>query len=217
MQSFSSLDKNNDGMLGRMEAAADPDANSQFDRLDVNHDAKLSRSEYAAWDQASTMAAHPAGDTNVASNVVTSSTANAKSSGIDYSQSMKRLQQATEKLRDATQAMAQEPAGPARNRAIGQVHEALFEAQRSMIALPPDLRLGSASTPDYSNSMERLKEEAQKLREAAQAMAQQPAGERRNKAIDQARQALFDTNQAMIALPIDMRVAASTDVPVAGQ
>ena len=133
--------------------------------------------------------------------------ANVQSSSPDYSKSMERLQQASQKLRDAIQAMAHEPAGERRNRAIGQVHEALFETQRAMIALPPELRVGSASAPDYSNSMERLKEAAQKLREATQQMAQQPAGERRNKAIDQARQALFDTHQAMIALPLDMRVA----------
>jgi hypothetical protein len=133
--------------------------------------------------------------------------AKAAAGSVDYSKSMERLQQATQKLRDAIQAMAQEPAGDRRNRAIEEAHEALFETQRAMIALPPELRVGSAGSPDYTQSMERLKAAAQKLREAAQAMAQQPAGERRAKAIDQARQALFDTQQAMIALPPNMRVA----------
>lgn len=123
----------------------------------------------------------------------------------DYSKSMEQLQQATQKLREAIQQMAQEPAGDRRNRAIGQAQEALVETQRSMMALPPELRVGSASSPDYTKSMERLQTAAQKLRDATHAMAQQPAGERRNKAIDQANQALYDTQQAMIALPADMR------------
>lgn len=123
----------------------------------------------------------------------------------DYSKSMERLQQAAQKLREAIQAMAQEPVGDRRNRAIGQAQEALFETQRSIMALPPELRVSSSTTPDYTKSMEQLQAAAQKLREATQAMAQEPAGERRNKAIDQARQALFDTQQAMIALPPDMR------------
>ena len=52
-ESFASLDSDNDGMLGRIEAAADADAKSEFDRLDSNDDQKLSRSEYLAWKQAS--------------------------------------------------------------------------------------------------------------------------------------------------------------------
>lgn len=123
----------------------------------------------------------------------------------DYSKSMERLQQAAQKLREAVQAMAQEPAGERRNRAIAQAQEGLLETHRAMMALPPELRVGSATSPDYTKSMERLQAAAQKLREAAQAMAQQPAGERRNQSIDQVRQALFDTQQAMIALPPDMR------------
>lgn len=46
---------------------------------------------------------------------------------------------------------------------------------------------------------------AQRLREAVQAMAQQPAGAERNAAILQANQALFDTQQAMLQLPPDLR------------
>lgn len=53
-ESFASLDKDNDGMIGRVEAAADVDAKSQFDRLDSNQDQKLSRAEYEAWDKATT-------------------------------------------------------------------------------------------------------------------------------------------------------------------
>jgi hypothetical protein len=45
-KSFSSLDTDNDGMIGRIEAAADADAKSRFEKLDTNGDGKLSRSEY---------------------------------------------------------------------------------------------------------------------------------------------------------------------------
>lgn len=45
-KSFSELDRDNDGSLSRMEAAADADAKSRFEQLDQNRDQKLSRSEY---------------------------------------------------------------------------------------------------------------------------------------------------------------------------
>ena len=38
-------------------------------------------------------------------------------------------------------------------------------------------------------------------------MAQQPAGERRNQAAQQAREALLETQQAMVMLPPDLRTA----------
>jgi sporulation protein YlmC with PRC-barrel domain len=62
-----------------------------------------------------------------------------------------------------------------------------------------------SSSPEYTASMKRLQSSAQKLRESIQAMAQQPAGERRNQAIKEAQQALYDTNQAMIQLPPELR------------
>ena len=45
-ESFSTLDKDNDGMVSRTEAAADADAASRFEKLDANKDERLSRSEY---------------------------------------------------------------------------------------------------------------------------------------------------------------------------
>jgi hypothetical protein len=45
---FSSLDKDDDGFIGRMEATADADAKSRFEALDKDDDEKLSRSEYDA-------------------------------------------------------------------------------------------------------------------------------------------------------------------------
>ena len=113
---------------------------------------------------------------------------------------MQQLQKATQDLREAIQAMAQKPAGPDRNRAIDEANEAILEAQRAMIALPPQLRQAGGAKQNEAREMEKLKSAAQRLRESVQAMAQQPAGERRNQAADQARQALFDTQQAMIAV-----------------
>jgi hypothetical protein len=62
-----------------------------------------------------------------------------------------------------------------------------------------------AAGQDHSQSMERLSQAAQRLREAVQSMAQQPAGERRNEAMAQAREALQHTQQAMVTLPADLR------------
>lgn len=56
VKSFAELDTNNDGSLGRMEAAADADAKSRFEKLDRNRDQKLSRSEYESAQQQSSSA-----------------------------------------------------------------------------------------------------------------------------------------------------------------
>jgi uncharacterized protein HemX len=45
---FNVLDKNNDGYLTRVEAAADADLVKKFKDADKNGDAKLSRAEYLA-------------------------------------------------------------------------------------------------------------------------------------------------------------------------
>lgn len=52
-QTFSALDRDNDGSVSMMEAAADPDAKQQFEELDKNNDYKLSRSEYEALERVS--------------------------------------------------------------------------------------------------------------------------------------------------------------------
>ena len=146
------------------------------------------------------------------------------------SESMARLQLAAQRLREAVQAMAQEPAGDRRNTAIKQGNEALIEINQAMTSLPPDMRAaGSAvgTTPsaggagsvalgpvypnsdvEYTKAMDRLQKAAQQLREAIQAMAQEPAGPRRDDAIKSANKALVDTQQSMIQLPPEMRSAA---------
>jgi hypothetical protein len=127
----------------------------------------------------------------------------------NYTASMSRLQEAAQRLRESIQAMAQQPAGPGRDKAIEQAHQALYDTQSAMIQLPPELRSGpgAGSQPNYTESMERLRQAAQKLRESVQAMAQQPAGERRNQAAREAREALLETQQAMVMLPPDLRTA----------
>ena len=144
----------------------------------------------------------------------------------DYSEPMKKLQASAQRLREAIQAMAQEPAGERRNQAIRQAQEALLETKQSMTSMPPDMRIADSaigtsspgggagavgntvypsSDAEYTKAVEKLQKAAQQLRESIQGMAQEPAGERRNHAIKAAHQALFDTTQAMIQLPPDMR------------
>lgn len=62
-----------------------------------------------------------------------------------------------------------------------------------------------ALIPDYSRSMDWLLFAAQGLREAVQAMAQQPPGEARDRAMDRAREALLETQQAMVQLSPERR------------
>lgn len=116
------------------------------------------------------------------------------------SQSMEKLKQSAQRLRESIQAMAQRKPGPDRDRAIAEAHEALLETQRAMVALPPELRgTGAVRTADYDQSVRKLMKAADSLRESIQAMAQQPPGQGRNRAIEQAHQALWDTQNAMLS------------------
>ncbi|MGQ0752689.1 MAG: hypothetical protein ACT4PS_19380 [Betaproteobacteria bacterium] len=126
---------------------------------------------------------------------------------------MARLQEATQRLRQAIQNMAQQPEGERRNAAIRQAHQALFDAQQAMILLPPELYTseGREALPNYTKSMERLQQAAQKLREAVQAMAEQPAGTKRNAAAREAREAILETQQAMVSLPPHLRSQAGAE------
>lgn len=58
----------------------------------------------------------------------------------DYARSMEWLLMATQSLREAIQAMAQQPPSPERNRAIAQAQDAILETQEAMLLLPPELR-----------------------------------------------------------------------------
>lgn len=130
---------------------------------------------------------------------------------------MNRLTAAADRLREAVQAMATQPAGERRNFAIRQADEALLEVKQAMTSLPPDLRGGSgaavgatrseapAASAGYSDSMVNLQSAAQRLRESIQTMASEPAGDRRDMAIAATHAALRDTEQAMVSLPPDLR------------
>lgn len=114
-------------------------------------------------------------------------------------QSMQCLQEAADRLRQSIQALAQKPPGPDRDRAISNAQDALLRTQQAMMALRRDMRLtGMASTADYDKSVKQLMKSADSLRQAIQEMAQQPAGERRNQAIQQAHRALWETQTAMV-------------------
>lgn len=54
----------------------------------------------------------------------------------DYQKAMDKLQQAAQRLRDATHALASEPAGERRNAAIKATNKALLETQQTMIDIP---------------------------------------------------------------------------------
>lgn len=115
---------------------------------------------------------------------------------------IEELQLAAQRLRDAIQAMAQAPAGEKRNQAIKDGNQALMEVNRAMVNLPPDLLTAAATETNYQKAMDRLKQSAQRLRIAAQALAQEPAGKRRNETIKKINQALLETQQVMIDIPI---------------
>jgi hypothetical protein len=124
---------------------------------------------------------------------------------------MDRLQQATQQLREAVQAMAQRPAGAQRNEAIKTANQALYDAREAMILLP--LRVGSsagasgapksanpaAASTEPSQAADQLRQASDKLRSALQAM-QQPSGKADGQAAQLAKQALVVTQQAAAKL-----------------
>jgi hypothetical protein len=68
--------------------------------------------------------------------------------------------------------------------------------------------------PVYTASMQRLQEAADRLRQSIQALAQKPPGPDRERAIAEAHDALLGTQQAMMALPPELR--SSGTVSTAG-
>lgn len=116
-----------------------------------------------------------------------------------YTQSMQRLQDAADRLRQSIQTLAQKSPGPERERAMNEAHDALMRTQQAMMALPPEMRSSGTISANYGESVKKLMKSADSLRQAIQEMAQQPAGERRNQAIQQAHRALWDTQSAMVA------------------
>lgn len=136
-------------------------------------------------------------------------------------QSMEKLRQSAQHLRESIQAMARKQPGPDRDRAIDQAHQALIETQQAMMTLPPELRrTRTVSSADYDRSVQRLMRAADSLRESIQAMAQQKPGDARNRAIEQAQQALWDTQQAMVSAYVgqgDARKMGAGAPPAGGE
>lgn len=183
----------------------------------------------------------PAAMSTTPDNAPRASTGTVASASAEHTKAMDQLQAAAQRLREATQEMAKQPAGERRNQAIRQTNEALLETQQAMMRLPPELRTkggafgktasaetstGTAEAQDFVGTtssasaaglsggtsaarydaadarvMDKLLGAAHQLREALQAMAQQPGNAQRDQAMREARQALYDTQQAMIRVP----------------
>lgn len=131
-----------------------------------------------------------------------------------HSDSMVALQRSAQRLREAIQSLAQRAPGRERDQAMSAARSALYDTQQAMIRLPAEYRVSGimlsnvpitqsygAQNRTFGDSMRELQLAADRLRDAIQEMAQQPAGAPRNDAIKQAYQALFETQHAMAWVP----------------
>lgn len=167
---------------------------------------------------AALVAASPAAIAQKSAGASASASSNVVTTSADYSKSMEQLQRAAQRLRESIQSLAQQPAGPKREDAMKLAREALWDAQQAMIRLPPELRSApavsssNAVAPNYDQSLKELTKASDRLYGAIHAMAKQPAGERRNQAMQEAREALFESEQAILALPsANAAVGATSD------
>jgi hypothetical protein len=133
-----------------------------------------------------------------------------------YSASLESLMSAAQQLRESIQTLAQQRPGAERDTALKAAREALYDTQVAMIQLPPHLRYAQSSgavAPAYEESMRHLQQASDRLYKSLQAMAAQQPGPRRNAAIREAQEALFETHYAMVWLPNEggSRVGAATD------
>ena len=83
-------------------------------------------------------------------------------SALPPSQALRRLQDATQDLREAVQTIAQEPSGTRRNEAMATAERAILETQEAMVLLPPELRRG----PTYQNAQRDLDQARKVFRSA---------------------------------------------------
>lgn len=129
--------------------------------------------------------------------------AHVTSTSPNYSHSMQELMRAAQRLRESMQILAQQPQGTARDTALRASREALYETQQAMMQLPPHLRQaqGGAAARSDAEAMQHLQRATERLYSAVHAMANQPAGPRRNAAIREANEALFESEYAMLWLP----------------
>ena len=112
------------------------------------------------------------------------------------------LEAAAQRLRDAIHALATAPAGAERSQAIHDGNRALLEVNQAMAELPPDLLTAQADEPAYRQAVDRLEQAAQRLRDAAHALAADQNSPRRNDSIKAVNRALLETQQAMIDVPL---------------
>lgn len=125
-----------------------------------------------------------------------------RTSQVSYGESMKTLRAAAQHLRESIQAAANMEPGGLRDRAIERAHAALWDTQRAMMALPAEARTTSRQASDGNDkgSMRSLDRASERLLDAIDTMSSQD-GKDRDRAVRHARQALWDTYEAMTFLP----------------
>ena len=106
------------------------------------------------------------------------------------------LGKAEHKLGDALQDMSFTSPDIPSDKAMGAAYEAQNSTQRALALLPRDAR--RATPASFERSLERLQQAAQDDRATIQALADLPVSKARDAALDQTRQALIDTQDAMI-------------------
>jgi hypothetical protein len=115
---------------------------------------------------------------------------------------LENLELAAQRLRDAIHAMADAPAGPRRNQAINDADRALIEVNNAMGSLPPGMLLSEEKEGDYKKAIDRLQQSSDRLRDAAHALAKDPASAKRNETIREINKALAETQQVMVDMPL---------------
>lgn len=115
------------------------------------------------------------------------------------SPAMQHLMDASHRLRDASRRLAQQPPGPSRDAALASADEALRATRRAMGDLPSQAQPAPpmSSGAGYDTSVQALMHASDRLHAAVHAMARQPAGPARNRAIRDVDRALLDTQVAM--------------------
>jgi hypothetical protein len=141
----------------------------------------------------------------------------AAASRVDAKQAVHNLETAAQRLRDAVQAMTDQPAGPKRDRAMHDANRALFDTNQAMLRLPEGYRYygalkGMPGQPPagqtFEQSMHELRVASDRLYNAVHAMARESGGQRLDQAIRDVNEALVETHGAM-AWVYDQRLARS--------
>ena len=83
---------------------------------------------------------------------------------------VQELQQAAQRLRDATHNMVREGASPERNAAIRQIDKTLAEVEGAVTSLPTKLLLAGTKQNEAQKSADNLQRAADRLDRAAQAL-----------------------------------------------